>query len=212
VTTLANIRAQLNSDLGMTTDADAKPYTQAQRNAAISLGYGALWWAGVWKNATDSIATVDNAQSYLTTTVKKLYDVALVDSTGYIVGYPKAKIDDTAAGATLFLVLPVSSGYTLSVHGWAPYISTFANDSASDDLDPSLLRIPLLKARSILYSGMINQFMAFSGHQSSPAALNVTLEQLLTAKATAEREWENETRNIAVSRDRISQPAFSRPR
>jgi hypothetical protein len=212
MTTLANIRALLNIELGVASDNDARPYSKDSRNAAIAVGYGALWNAGVRKPASDTIDTVSGAQSYITSVVE-LYDASLVDSAGYNCGRLKAKIVQTASGPTLFLTLPLDDGYTIEVQGWTPYVSTFANDNAVDDLDASVpVRIPLLKARSVLYQGKLSEFVNFSGHQASPASLNITVSELLGLRSSVEREFETETRLIAKGRDRISQPAFARPR
>lgn len=210
--TLADIRALLNIELGVAADGDARPYTVAARNAAISQGYAALATVGVMKPTSDTITTVSGAQSYITT-VQELYDASLVDSGGYNCGRLKGRIVQTASGPTLFLTLPIGDGATIAVQGWTPYVSVFASDSAVDDLDSTVpVRIPLLKARSILYQSKISEFVNFSGHQSAPASLNVSVSELLGLRSSVEREWEMETRRIAKGRDRISQPAFARPR
>ena len=212
MTSLLSIRALLNIELGVASDSDSRPYSLASRNAAIAAGYAELARVNVLKPATDDIDTVDEAQSYITSVVQ-LYDVELLDSSGYGVGHPKARITQTASGPTLFMRLPVSSGYTLRVNGWTPYVSVFADDAAVDDLDSSVpTRVPLLKARSILLMGKISEFANFSGHQAAPASLNITVSELLGLRATVELEWEREVRAITKGRDRISQPSFARPR
>jgi hypothetical protein len=214
--TLLEIRTRLNAELGISADADPKPWTVAVRNQAIATAYAALWRDGIWKVTTDDITSVDDAQTYITT-VEELYDVALVGSDGSIVGYPSAKIKETDSGPTLFLVAPIAGGYTLRVNGWMPYVSDFKtagafDDTKSDDLDAKYAELPILNAKYLLYAAQVTRYMAYSQHQAAPGDLNVTLEQLLGGKQDAKRDYLTECRKIVQHRPKISHPAFSRPR
>lgn len=208
--TLADIRARLNLEVSVLNDAETYPFSLAARNQAISNGYAALWPVGVGKVSSQDIVTVDGAQSYATT-IQRLYDCALIDGS-YIAGYIPSKIVQTASGYTLFLTLPVGGASTLRVSGLTPYISIFASDAAVDDLDPSMGRLPLLKAKSILFTAALANYARTSSHQSEPASLNVTVGDLLTMRAAAEQEWEKETRKAAKQLPREAQVAFGRPR
>lgn len=213
--TLLEIRTNLNLELGISTDADTKPWPVATRNQAIATAYAALWRDGVWKVASQDITSVDDAQTYITT-VEELYEVALLDSSGAIVGYPPAKIVETASGPTLFLVVPVAGGMTLRVRGWKPYTSDFKtagvfDDTKSDDLDADLAFLPILNAKANLYAQATSKYMNYSGHQAAPGDMNVTLEQLLGGKQDAKRDYQIECRRIVQHRPKISHRAFTRP-
>jgi hypothetical protein len=206
VATLLQLRTKLNGEIGVVTDAETAPWTTAVRNAAIADGYAALYRAGVWKSATQSLATVTDQAIYALTTIRRLERVDLLDSSSRVLENPKAIVEDDAAGAwQLRLARSISTGSTLKVRGWTAYVSVFASDAANDDLPAEYNRIPLLKAKAILWRAQLGTFARYGERQALPPVMNVSVDQLLGMIAAAEREFEDEARRLSNLRPRSGQ-------
>lgn len=204
--TLLQLRTKLNGEIGVVTDAETAPWTTAVRNAAIADGYAALYRAGVWKSATQSLATVTDQAIYALTTIRRLERVDLLDSSSRVLENPKAIVEDDAAGAwQLRLARSISTGSTLKVRGWTAYVSVFASDAANDDLPAEYNRIPLLKAKAILWRAQLGTFARYGERQALPPVMNVSVDQLLGMIAAAEREFEDEARRLSNLRPRSGQ-------
>jgi len=209
MTTLAALRAKLNDELGVASDAETSPWTPAQRNAAISEGYAELWRARVWKDSKQDFPTTANTWAYALTTIRHLTRLELLDSAGSILEQPKGIIEPDGTGAGTYqlrLKSPIDAGYTLRVRGWAPYISVFANDGTSDDLPAEFNRMPLLKARAILYRQQLAKFARWGEAQVLAAPMNVSVDALMALIAAAEREFDEATRQHRAQRTRVSIP------
>lgn len=200
---LSDIRAALNAEIGVVTDADTTPWSVTQRNNAIRDGYRALWSARAWKTVTESVATVPDQDTYALTTVHRLGRIDLVDSSGVIVDHPNGTLEPDGAGGYRLLVHPITDGYTIKVYGWAPYKSTFATDADTDDLEAEWARVPLLKAKAILYRAQLATFARYGERQALKPDMNVSVDQLLGLIQACEQEWTLEVRNMAASRPRL---------
>jgi hypothetical protein len=207
--TLASLRAKLNTEIGVVTDSETSPWTTAQRNAAISEGYAELWRAGVYKDAKQDFATLNDTWQYALTSIRKLHRLELLDSSSRILECPKGVIEPDGTGAGTFQVRlrsPISAGFTLRVRGWAPYTSVFANDAAVDNLPAEYNRLPLLKARAILYRQQLAKFARWGENQVVPPPMSVSIDALLGLIATAEREFDEMARDLRAQRTRTSIP------
>ena len=205
-TTLADLRAKLNDDIGVIVDRDTSPWTVAQRNQAISDGYAQLWRSGVWKDAKQDITTVTDTWAYALTSIRHAYRIELLDSAFRVLELPKGMIESDGAGAGTYqirLVRPLASGNTLRVIGYAPYKSVFADDADTDDLPAEYNRIPLLKAKSILYTQQLAKFIRYGEAQSIRPAMNVSADVMLGLISAAEREFAAETRDLSGQRPRV---------
>lgn len=208
MTTLANLRASLNAEIGVAADADTVPWTTTVRNDAISKGYAELWRAGVWKDAKQDIATTDGTWAYALTTIRRLNRLELLDSDGNILERPRGIVELDGAGTGTYqvrLVAPLAASLTLRVWGWTAYKSTFSSDADTDDILAEYSRIPLLKAKAILYRQQLGQFARYGERQALPPNMNVSVDQLLAVIAAAEREFEEEARVLANQRPRSGQ-------
>ena len=204
--TLLQLRTKLNGEIGVVTDAETAPWTTAVRNAAIADGYAALYRAGVWKSATQSLSTVSDQAIYALTTIRRLERVDLLDSSSRVLENPKAIVEDDGSGAwQLRLARSIATGSTLKVRGWTAYISVFASDAAVDDLPPEHNRVPLLKAKAILWRAQLGTFARYGERQALPPVMNVSVDQLLGMIAAAEREYEDEARRLSNLRPRSGQ-------
>lgn len=206
MTTLVNLRLKLNDEIGVVTDADTSPWTTAQRNAAIGDGYAQLWRSGVWKDGKQDFTTVTDTWSYALTSIRHAYRMELLDSSGRVLELPRGIIEPDGAGAGTYQVRlqsPLASGNTLRVRGYAPFKSVFATDADTDDLPAEYGRIPLLKAKAILYTYQLAKFARWGESQSIRPPMNVSAEVLLALIAAAEREFAAETRELSGQRPRV---------
>lgn len=206
--TLAALRASLNSEIGVTNDAEASPWSTTVRNDAISKGYAELWRAGVWRPLQQDIATADDQWTYATSSIRRLNRLELRDSNNVILDHPRGIVeDDGTGGYRVRLKAPLPSGFTLRILGWTAFKSTFSGDADTDDLPAEHNRIPLLKAKAILYRQQLGLFARFEERQSLPPEMRVSVESLLAIIAAAEREFETEARSLAKQRTRVGQLA-----
>jgi hypothetical protein len=188
--TLATIRASLNSEIGVLADADTIPWTQAVRNDAISKGYAALWIEGVGKPVIEDETTVDAQAAYAITTIQRVAYAEVIGSSGGIVESPPCEVVPNGSGGYQAIVPGLAAGYTLRLHGYAPYISTFATDAAVDDIETEWARVPLLKAKEILYRQELGRVARFQERQAAPSGMSVGVSDLLAVIAAAKREWD----------------------
>lgn len=206
--TLLAIRTALNGELGVVTDAETTPWSPAVRNQAITDGYAALWRAGVWKLVTQDIATVTDSFTYALTSIRRLDRIDLLDSSSRLLESPRAVVEDDGAGGYQLRLtnnVAIDTGSTMRVRGWTAYISTFASDSAVDDLPAEHARLPRLKAKAILYRQQLGSFARYGERQAIPPEMNLTADQLIGIVAAAEREFEEETRRLSNLRPRSGQ-------
>ena len=194
--TLLQLRTKLNGEIGVATDAEAAPWSVTTRNNAISDGYAALWRVGVWKPVTVDIAAT-GLRAYAVTGMRRLNRAELLDSSGGLIERTAAYIEPDGAGGYQVLVPEISTGYTLRLYGWTAYVSTFANDAASDDLEAEYNRIPLLKAKAILYRAQLASFARYGERQAVAPQMNLTVDQLLGVIAACEREFADEAGVLA---------------
>lgn len=205
-TALSALRAKLNGEIGVDDDTETLPWTATVRNTAISDGYAALWRAGVWKALTQSITVTDNTWRYALTAIRQISRVEVLDSAGLVVDQSGFRAEDSGAGGyELLIPASLTAGYTMTVRGWGPYTSTFANDAAVDDLPAEDNRVPLLKAKAILFRQQLARFARYSERENNPPELNVTADVLLNMIRAAEQEFELEAKRIRDRRPRVMQ-------
>lgn len=280
-TTLLALRQKLNGELGVADDAEASPWSQTVRNAAISDGYAALYRAGVWKAVKQDFASVDGQVVYAASTPRRLNRLELLDSLMNVVSRPNGFLEPDGSGTTqLTLRAGSANGYTLRVYGWTAYSSSFSKasiivsssiaaatlitttlahglasgetvtiaghtgstpaivgdyvvtyvspttftipltvstggtggtatalycGSVTDDLDAEFNRVPLLKAKAILYRQQLALFVRYGERQAVAPEMNMTIDQVLGVCAAAEREFTEECKNLANLRVRVGQ-------
>lgn len=204
--TLDQLRAKLNGEIGVATDGDTAPWSATVRNNAIIDGYAELWRAGVWKLVQQEVATVNNQWVYALTSIRRLESIDLLDSDDRVLETPRARVrDDGVGGYELRLADPLDTGYTMRVRGWTAYKSQFSGGSDTDDLAAEYNRIPLLKAKTILWRAELARFMKTGEAQALPPGMNVTVEGLLASIAAGEREFAEEAAALARLRPRVGQ-------
>lgn len=209
--TLAQLRAKLNGEIGVTTDAETVPWTTTVRNTAITDGYADLWRQGVWKALRQDLTADSDTYTYALTSIRKVNRIEVLDSSGALNSTGIGRAEEDGAGALqLVLPTPVATGYTIRVYGWTAYKSQFSGDADTDDLAAEHNRIPLLKAKAILYRQQLGQFARFGERQAIPAEMNLTIDQFLAILAAAEREYADACAEIANQRPRVGRSRRSR--
>ena len=204
--TLLAIRTALNLEIGVVTDGEATPWSTATRSQAIADGYAALYRAGVWKAATQTISTVTDAWTYALTSIRRHSRVELLDTSSRVLELPRAIVEEDGVGGwQLRLADSIPTGSSLRVRGWTPYVSVFADDAAVDDLPAEYARLPRLKAKAILWRIMLGSFARYSEKMAVPPEQSVTVDMLLAMVAAAEREWLEETKALSNLRPRSGQ-------
>ena len=209
--TLLQLRTRLNNEVGVlaANDATDSVMTLAARNQAIADGYAALWRAGVWRPVKQDFATVTDQWTYALTSIRKLDRLEVLDSSSRLIERPRGVIEpDDVTNETYQVRLnaPIRSGLTLRVRGYTAYVSVFANDAAVDDLPAEHIRLPLLRAKAILYRTMMSSFARYGERQAAPPQTNLTVDQILSLVAAAEREFTDEARSLARLRTRTGSP------
>lgn len=207
--TLAALRTRLNNEVGVLNDTTDTVWSQAVRNQAIGDAYAELWRVGVWKDAKQDFATVTDQWTYALTSIRKLDRLEVLDSTSRVLERPRGVIEQDGSGTNAFqlrLSGPIASGYTLRVRGWAAYVSTFANDAAVDDLPAEHVRVPILKAKAILYRIQMGTFARYGERQALPPEMNVSVDQLAGIIQAAEREFLDAAKALAGLRTRTGSP------
>jgi hypothetical protein len=280
-TTLANLRLKINGELGVATDTETSPWSQAVRNAAVCDGFAALWRAGVWKAVKQDYPTVEGQTLYAAATARRLNRLELLDSSLNVVSRPVGFLEPDGSGTMqLILKAACASGYTLRVYGWTAYLSAFTSakvittssvanptiittstphgftsgdtvtiaghtgstpavsgdyvltvtgasafsvpvnvtiggtggtatcqyaSAMTDDLDVEYNRIPLLKAKAILYRQQLALFARYGERQAVAPEMNLTIDQILGIVAAAEREFTDECRALSNLRTRVGQ-------
>lgn len=206
--TLLALRQKLNSEMGVTTDAETTPWSTTVRNNAIIDGYAELWRAGCWKPAVQNIATVSASFTYALTSLRRLERLELLDSSSRLIEQPKAVIEDDGTGGWQLRLtgnVTIDAGYTMRVRGWTAYKSQFSGDGDTDDLPAEHQRVPLLKAKAILWRIELGRFARFGERQAIPPEMSVTIDGFIAMVAAAEREFEEESRRLASLRPRSGQ-------
>ena len=201
-TSLATLRGYLNDELGVITDAETSPWSQAFRSRAVSIGYATLWLRGVWKPVTADLATVAGQMVYAPSGIRVLERAGLYDGTDLIEDVPSATLRDEGGTYTVN-VGTVAAGYTLRLFGWTAYKSAFSGDGDTDDLDPDYNFIPILKAKAVCYRQGLSKFARYGSRQTVPAEMNLSAEQMLGLEAAATREFEQECAALAARRPRV---------
>jgi hypothetical protein len=205
-TTLAVLREKLNGEIGVLTDAETSPWSTAVRNNAISDGYAALYRNGVWKAVQQDYASVDGQIVYAAATPRRLNRLELLDTSSNVASRPVGILEPDGLGTTqLVLRAGAAASFTLRVYGWTAYKSTFTSDSDTDDLDAENNRVPLLKAKAILYRQQLALFARYGERQAVAPEMNMTIDQVLGVVAAAEREFTDECRVLANLRKRVGQ-------
>jgi hypothetical protein len=106
----------------------------------------------------------------------------------------------TVTGTTTFTV-PVN----VTTGGTAGTASCLYASASTDDLDAEYNRIPLLRAKAILYRQQLALFARYGERQAVAPEMNLTVDQILGIVAAAEREFAKECRDLSNLRPRVGQ-------
>jgi hypothetical protein len=204
--TLAVLRGKLNGEIGVVTDAETAPWTTTVRNTAISDGYAGLWRSGVWKPTAQTLAAVTDQSVYALTSIRRLKRLELLDTSGRILELPNGLVeDDNSGGYQLRLKGTIATGSSIRVLGWTAFKSQFSSDADADDMPAEDNRVPLLKAKSILFRQQLSMFARYGSRQIIPTEMNMTIDQLIGMISACEREYDEQSTRLSGMRQRAGQ-------
>lgn len=203
--TLLELRERLNDDIGVLTDGETAPWPVDQRSRAIADGYAELYRVGILKFASQDLTSVATTWVYALTSIRVLERIEFINASG-VISMGRGRVEPASSTTwQLRLDTPVDSGFTIRVRGWTAYVSTFADDTAVDDLPAEFVRIPLLKAKAICLRSQLARRSRYSSTSDAAPEMNVTTEQLIGLVASAEREWSDEVERLSGLRPRVGQ-------
>ena len=165
--------------------------------------YGWAAYSSSFSKASTIVSSSIAAATVITTTLAHgLTSGETVTIAGHTGSTPTISGDyvvTVTAPTTFTIPLTVSTGGTGGT-ATALYCAT-----VTDDLDSEYNRIPLLKAKAILYYQQLGLFTRYGERQAVAPEMNLTVDQLLGIVAAAEREFTKECRALANLRPRVGQ-------
>lgn len=188
--TLGQLRARLNDQLG-TDDATERPWgTVAQRNSAIRWGFEQLE-PTMMRLIEEGVTPAADTREY--TLASRITKIVLVEQT-----WASGKVLDvrnyrswTVDGATRLTLNQVpDSTTTLTVVGYAPYVTDLTADADACDLDPEYEWIPLLGALAELYRRRFHEWIDFERYNASNPSTNVDPDIIFRAYTDAMAHFE----------------------
>ena len=209
--TLAQLRARLNTDLGVA-DGATLPWGDATvRNAAIREGFERLW-PQMKRLRTESQTYVAGQQLYTLTSVIDVQLVEVKSSDGIV--YKDLKnwrnwvVDDDTPVTTFRLSSGIAeTGATLEFTGYAPYESDLTSDTDACDLDGRYTWIPLQGARSYLYRRKYHEYLDYQQFANINRENDTTPQTLFAAYQDAENRFEHA---VATHAAQVSMPRRAR--
>jgi len=191
--TLADLRARLNTDLGIV-DGDTKPFGDEEvRNAAIRHGFERLW-PTMKRLVQETVVLTTKTYDYDLTTVQEVVLIEQLDSSGYTVkdikNYRSWVVDDDPVACRLRLPNAQDTTQSLVVSGYAPYISDLTANADSIDLQERLEWIPLTGARAWLYRRRFHEWLDFEQYNAENPSSVIDPATLYQAYQDSERLFE----------------------
>ena len=190
---------------------DGTGTTQLVLRAGCAVGYTlrVYGWGAYQSYFTinDSITSSSVANPTLITTVTTVVGTFYTTGDTVTITGHTGSTPALAGDYTLTVVSPTS--FTIPVNvtvgGTGGTARCLYASSLPDDLDAEYNRIPLLKAKAILYRQQLALFARYGERQAIPPEMNLTVDQVLGIVATAEREFTDECRTLAGLRPRVGQ-------
>jgi hypothetical protein len=165
--------------------------------------YGWTAYSSSFSKASTIVSSSAAAASVITTTLAHgLTSGETVTIAGHTGSTPMLSGDYVAtvtAPTTFTIPVNVSAG------GTGGTATALYAASVSDDLEAENNRIPLLKAKAILYRQQLALFVRYGERQAVAPEMNATVDQLLGLVASAEREFAEECRALSNLRVRVGQ-------
>ncbi len=195
-TALSSLRAALNTDLGLASDAATVPWgTTSNRNDYLIEGFRRLW-PRMARLITETVTPVDGQDEYALDDIRDVVKIEVLDSDGVRTGEIttwQVFVDETDDPVVINLRLPLAfldTSTTLRVIGYTPYAVPANSDSATSDIPTRLEHVPLTGARMAAYRARLNSYVDYEQAATSNPATRTTPSELLQLHLAAKAEYE----------------------
>ena len=190
---------------------DGSGTTQLILRAGCAAGYTlrVYGWTAYQSYFTinDAITSSSIANPTLITTVTSVVGTFCTTGDTVTIAGHITSVPLLAGDYVLTVVSPTSFTVPVNVTtgGTGGTASCLYASSLPDDLDVEYNRIPLLKAKAILYRQQLALFARYGERQAVAPEMGLTVDQILGIVAAAEREFADECRALANLRTRVGQ-------
>jgi hypothetical protein len=185
----------LNDELGITVDAELTWGTTAQRNIWIQKAIAKLW-PTMGRLTRESLTTTGTAMDYSLATVVDVERIEIIDPANATVINSRIRSwqayqDEAADPPTNRLLIPggLTSGLTLRVIGYVPYLIPSAGGS-SCDIPPRLEWIVGAGARVEAYRFKLGQFANFERFQNENRQNSLTAADVVELLRQARSDFD----------------------
>lgn len=190
--TMAQLRAQLNTALG-TSDADVTTWsTLSDRNEYLRMAFRRLW-PRMARLVRETVTPLDLTMGYTLTSIFDPVALVILDSTGLERDRVKSwelDVDESADPVVRRLWIPtIDTTTTIRVTGYAPYTVPANSDAATCDLPTMYEHVVITGGVAEAYRAKMNKHMAFEQRATENPTTQETLEQVRTAFLAADTEF-----------------------
>jgi hypothetical protein len=189
--TLAELRARLNADLGVTDGSTTPFYDRTARSAAIRAGFERL--GPQMRRFRREDVTLTGARELDLVTLTDVQVVEVIDATGYareLSNWRAWVYQEDPPVARLTFAVPPGATNTLRVTGYADYTAALVADTDACDLAPGLTWIPLTWARAELYRRRFHEWLDFEQYSADNPATTLDPATLYQAYQDSARLYE----------------------
>lgn len=195
-TTLGNLRAALNTELGRTDGTTAPWGTDANCNQMIADAIKRLW-PRMGRLVYQDITPVALQEEYTITAMRDIVRIEVIGTSSNLLFRLKnwtSWVDETSSTLARKIKIPaiaVDTTTTLHVVGYQPYaeINT-ASDANTSDFQSELDHIVVTGARANAYKRRLNVFMDFEQHALENPSTRTGLQEFQTAYLAAKAEFD----------------------
>jgi hypothetical protein len=207
--TLEELRALLNTDLGLTDDTATEPWgSETARNRCLQHAFRKLW-PTMARLRTEAVTIVDNQLEYELTSIRDIARIEVLDSDGLQKSAVKSwqlLVDESDADDEVvrrLLIPELSSEVTLRVIGYSPYIVP-PGDNDECDLPNEQEHVVVTGARAEAYRRRMTSYFDYEQHGVENMTTRGSPEQLLQMYLVAKDEFgaliREHARDIAAPR------------
>lgn len=211
--TLDQIRAKLNAQLGVADGSTAPFGSSSDRNVALQDAFARLW-PTMARLHRETVPVLANTVDYTLSTVRDLLTIEELDAESIVrreIRNFRTWVDESADPPVRRLLLPV--GYTAATVTWravgyAPY-KVPVNGADTADIEPRLEWIVVAGAISFLYQRRFHEFTYFEQRQHQNVDNVISPAELFSMYQDAERRF---LEGISGNRRSLALPKVNRLR
>lgn len=195
-TTLGNLRAALNTDLGRTDGTSAPWGSNTDCNTFIADAIKRLW-PRMGRLTYQDLTPVALQEEYTLTSIRDVVRIEIIGSSSarlFDLKNWRVWTDETSASLARKIKFPglaIDTSTTLHVVGYQPYANIdTSNDANQSDFQSELDHIIITGARANAYRRRFNTFMNFEQHVLEDPTTRTGLNEYLQAYLSARAEFD----------------------